>query len=46
MGNEAKKINTYSMDFDLSNKYLEVTIQCIEPKIFNMKVEVLFDFID
>ena len=35
-------ILTYSIDWSLSNKYLQVTIQCLEPKIFNVKVEVLF----
>ena len=29
------------MDFALSNYYLEVIIQCLEPKIFNEKLEVL-----
>ena len=29
------KIFTYTLDFGLSNKYLEVIIQCLEPKIFN-----------
>ena len=27
-----------------SNKYFQVFIQSLEPKIFNEKVEVLFDF--
>ena len=31
-----------SLDLALSNKYLQVTIQCLEPKILNEKVEVLF----
>ena len=30
------------MDIALSNKYLEVLIKCLELKIFNEKVEVLF----
>ena len=38
------KILSYSWDFALSNKYLEVIIQCLEPKLFDDKVEVLFDF--
>ena len=33
-----------TMDFALSNKYLEVIIYCLEPQIVNEKVEVLFDF--
>ena len=37
-----KKIVTNSMDFALTNTYLEVIIQCLEPKIFSEKVEVLF----
>ena len=37
-----KKIHSYSLDFALSNKYLEVILQCLEPKILNEKVEVLF----
>ena len=36
------KILTYRMDLALSNKYLKVIIQCIEPIIFNDKVQVLF----
>ena len=39
MGYEA---NNYAIDFALSNKYSEVIIQSLEPKIFDMKVEVLF----
>ena len=38
------KIFTFTMDFALSNKYLEVIMHCLKPKIFNEKVEVLFDF--
>ena len=38
------KIFTYSPDFALLNKYLNVIIQRPEPKIFNEKVEVLFVF--
>ena len=38
------KIFSYSPDLALSNKYLEVILECQEPKIFNEKVEVLFDF--
>ena len=37
-----KKIITYILDFALSNTYLGVIIQCVEIKIFNEKVEVLF----
>ena len=37
------KVLTYSPDLGLSNKYLEAIIQPLEPKIFNEKVEVLFD---
>ena len=36
------KVVTYSMNFALFNKYLEVVILCLEPEIFNEKVEVLF----
>ena len=35
---------TYSPDLVLSNKYLKVIMQSLEPKIFNEKVEDLFDF--
>ena len=38
------KILTYSLDFTLSNKYLEVIATFFEPKIFFEKVDVLFDF--
>ena len=38
------KIFTYSPDLALSNKYLEMIIRSLEAKIFNEKVEVLFDF--
>ena len=34
---------TFSPDLILSNKYLEVIIQSLEPKIFKDKVEFLFD---
>ena len=37
------KVLTYSLDFALSNKYLELIIKSLEPKILNEKVEVLFD---
>ena len=36
------KILPYSLDLVLSNKYLEVIIQSLEPKILNEKAEVLF----
>ena len=42
MGYQGKKILTYRLDFALSNKYLEVIILCLVPKILNEKVEVLF----
>ena len=35
---------TYSLDLALSKKYLEVIKQCLEPKIFNEKVDYLFEF--
>ena len=38
-------ILTFSLNFALSNNYLEVTIQCLEPKILNVKNDVLFVFI-
>ena len=34
--------STSDLELALSNKYLEVIIQCQESKIFNEKVEVLF----
>ena len=36
------KILINSLDLALSNKYLEVVIQCSEPKILNEKVMVVF----
>ena len=39
------KILTYSLDFALYNKYLKVIIRSLDPKIFNGKDEVLFDFL-
>ena len=41
---DAKKIFTHSPDLALSNEYLVVIIECVELKICNEKVEVLFDF--
>ena len=38
------KLLSYTIDLVLSNKHLKVFVQCLEPKIFNLKVEVLFDF--
>ena len=38
------KILTHSSDMTVSNKYLEVIILSLEPKIFSEKVYVLFDF--
>ena len=37
-----KKLLTHSLELVLSNKYLKVIIECLEPKIFNEKVEILF----
>ena len=37
-----KKVLTYCLKFALSNKYLEVIIQSLEPKIFTQKVEASF----
>ena len=37
-----KRLFSYCLNCALSNKYLEVIIQCLELKIFNEKVEVLF----
>ena len=37
-----KEVLNYSLDSALSNKYFKVFIQCVEPKIFNEKVKVLF----
>ena len=39
-----QKMFTYSPDLALSYKYLKVIILCLEPKIFNEKVEVSFVF--
>ena len=39
-----KKIITYNLDFALSKKYFKVNKQCLEPKISNEKVYVLFVF--
>ena len=39
------KVPVYSLDFALSNKYFELIIQCLEPKILTEKVQVLFVFI-
>ena len=39
---EKLKSITYSLDRALSNIYLEVIIQCLEPKILCEKVEFLF----
>ena len=36
------KVLTYRLDLALSNKYFDFIIQCLEPKIFNEKVVVLF----
>ena len=38
------KILTLSWNFALSIKYLEVIIRCLEPKLFDEKVDVLLDF--
>ena len=35
---------TYTVELVLSNEHLEVFMLCLGPKIFNEKVEVLFDF--
>ena len=35
-----KTILSYSLDLTLSNKYLKVVIQCLEPKILNKKVSI------
>ena len=36
------KCVSYSLGLALSNKYLEMAMPCLEPKIFNEKVEVFF----
>ena len=36
------KKQNYSLNLVLSNKYMEVIIQCLLSKIFNEKIEVLF----
>ena len=38
------KVLTYSLDLALSNKYLEVIMLHLKPKIFNEKLDVLFVF--
>ena len=38
------KILTYSLDLALSYEYLEVIAKVFEPKIFNEKVDVLFEY--
>ena len=42
MENEPINILTHSLDVDLPNQYLEVIIGCLELKLFNEKIEVLF----
>ena len=42
--NEGMKTN--SLNLALSNKYLEVIIECLELEMFNENVEVIFDTID
>ena len=37
-------ILTYCLDLVLSNKYIQVNIQCLEQEVFNVKVDVLFIF--
>ena len=38
------KMLSFTVEFVLSNEHLEVFMLCLGPKIFNEKVEVLFDF--
>ena len=38
------KVPVYSLDFALLNKYFELIIKYLEPKILNEKVVVLFVF--
>ena len=38
------KILTYSLDLALSYEYLEEIATIFEPKIFNEKADILFDF--
>ena len=35
-------ILTYSLDLAQSNKYLNVTIQCLEPNVSNVKVDFFY----
>ena len=37
-------ILTTNLDLDISNKYLEITVKILEPKILKEKVEVLIDY--
>ena len=36
---------SYSLALTLSNKYIQVTIRYLEPKILNAKVEVIIEFL-
>ena len=38
------KVKTYNVDLAQSNKYLEVIIQSLKPKIFDEKVAFVIDF--
>ena len=40
------KILSCILDLALSNNYLKVIINCLKPKIFNEKAEVLFNKIN
>ena len=40
-----RNIEDYNLDLVLSDKYSEMTIQCLELEIFNKEVEVSFDFL-
>ena len=38
------KVQSYNVDLTQSNKYLEVIIQSLKPKIYYEKVVFVFDF--
>ena len=45
MGDEPKKkINAYSLDVALSNKYLEIIIRCLELWLYNQKDQFFLVF--
>ena len=45
MGYETNKRLFYILNFALSNKYIQVIIQSVQPKIFDAIVDILYDFV-